>query len=57
MKKERLETLLGNFITYINYENLIGMSVDEKLKFFKEEIGFDEEEINELSIVKYLEEK
>lgn len=52
MKKERLETLLLNFITYINCELLQHMTLEEKINFLVEEIGFDREEIEDLKIIK-----
>lgn len=51
MKKERIETLLCNFITYINCELLQHMTLEEKLDLLKEEIGFEDEDIKELKIV------
>lgn len=58
MKKERLEVLLCNFITYINYELLEHMGLEEKIQLLKEEIGFEDEEIKELKLIeKCLEER
>ena len=50
MKKERLETLLLNFITYFETEVFENMTLYEKIDFLKDEIGFTDEEIEELEI-------
>lgn len=52
MSRFRLEILLCNFITYFNTEILQHMTTDEKIDLLKEEIGFTDEEIEELDIVK-----
>lgn len=51
MKKERLEYLLCNFITFINNELLQHMTLDEKIQLLVDDIEFEKEEIEELKII------
>lgn len=48
----RLKTLLFNSITFLNTEYIQFLSTEEKLDILKEEIGFTDEEIEKLNIVK-----
>ena len=48
---ERLEVLLFNTLTFLNTEYLAGLTLDEKLEFVINELGFTEEEIANLNLV------
>lgn len=48
----RLKTLLFNSITFLNTEYIQFLSTEEKLNILKEEIGFTDEEIEKLNMVK-----
>lgn len=54
VKRDRIKTLLFNMIKHVDTESLSKFTLDEKLYFFKEEIGFTDEEIEALDLKNYL---
>ena len=51
VKRDRLLVLLQNTITYLNTEvMMMNLTKDERVDILKEEIGFTDEEIEQLEI-------
>ena len=51
VKRDRLLVLLQNTITYLNTEvMMMNLAKDERVDILKEEIGFTDEEIEQLEI-------
>lgn len=51
VKRDRLQILLQNAITYLNTEvMMMNLTVDERVDMLKQEIGFTGEEIEQLEI-------
>lgn len=51
VKRDRLQVLLQNTIIYLNTNvMMMNLTVDERVDILKEEIGFTDEEIEQLEI-------
>lgn len=52
MSKDRLKTIVYNLITYLETDLIGDLPLDQKVQLLKDEIGFTEEELEELEITK-----
>lgn len=50
IEKDRLQVLLYNTITYLNTEMILSLELSKKIDILKNELGFTDDEIEQLKI-------